>query len=458
MTAPRRAGAPVVDIAGIGFGPSNLALAIALQEHNEKQLTGDGLTSAFYERQQRFGWHRGMLIDGATMQVSFLKDLATMRNPTSEYGFLSYLHSKGRLSDFINHKMLFPTRLEFHDYLEWTAAKFDHLVSYDSEVVEVLPVREQDAIVALDVHVRCDGGTGPTAVQRTRNLVVAAGLEPVPQPVGSPSERIFHSAHLLERVSELDSEPRTVTVIGAGQSAAECTEFLHRRFPAARVYAVFSRYGYSVADDNPFANRIFDPGAVDVHFAAPDEVKRMLFGYHGNTNYAVVDVDLTDELYRRLYQERVRGEERLRVLNAARTLDLQPVGDRVRVSVAFLPTGEVTSFDSDLVVYATGYRPRDPLTFLGDVGRHCRLDDNGRLRLHRDYSLVTDPELRCGIYLQGGTEHTHGISSGLLSNSAIRAGEIVQSVAEGQRSGSVRTHRPAMSEPALSATHDGRGN
>ena len=33
-----------------------------------------------------------MLLEDATMQVSFLKDLVTLRNPASEYGFLSYLH------------------------------------------------------------------------------------------------------------------------------------------------------------------------------------------------------------------------------------------------------------------------------------------------------------------------------------------------------------------------------
>lgn len=37
-----------------------------------------------------------MLIDDATMQVSFLKDLVTLRNPASEFSFLCYLQSKGR--------------------------------------------------------------------------------------------------------------------------------------------------------------------------------------------------------------------------------------------------------------------------------------------------------------------------------------------------------------------------
>jgi L-ornithine N5-oxygenase len=71
-----------------------------------------------------------MLLDDATMQVSFLKDLVTLRNPTSEFSFLCYLHSKGRLIDFINHKNLFPLRVEFHDYFAWAAAGRGP-VSYD---------------------------------------------------------------------------------------------------------------------------------------------------------------------------------------------------------------------------------------------------------------------------------------------------------------------------------------
>ncbi|CAM5537198.1 CocE/NonD family hydrolase [Streptomyces violaceorubidus] len=40
-----------------------------------------------------------------------VKDLVTLRNPASEYSFLCYLQSKGRLIDFINHKSLFPLRV-----------------------------------------------------------------------------------------------------------------------------------------------------------------------------------------------------------------------------------------------------------------------------------------------------------------------------------------------------------
>src|SRR5690606_15444079 len=108
---------PVYDVVGVGFGPSNLALAIALAEYEEQRGPGDPVVTArFLERQESFAWHSGMLIDDATMQVSFLKDLVTLRNPASRFSFLSYLHARDRLVDFINHKTLFPLRAEFDDY------------------------------------------------------------------------------------------------------------------------------------------------------------------------------------------------------------------------------------------------------------------------------------------------------------------------------------------------------
>lgn len=414
------------DLIGVGFGPSNVALAIALSEHNARVDRQEGISAHFFEQQPSFGWHRGMLIDDATMQVSFLKDLVTLRNPASEYSFLCYLKSKGRLIDFINHKNLFPLRVEFHDYFEWAADQVDDMISYGHEVVAVSPVLRDGVVDHLEVTVRSAEGL---ALHRARNLVIGTGLRPLMPEGVERTERVWHNAELLAKVEELDgAAPSRFIVVGAGQSAAENVAYLHRRFPGAEVCAVFSRYGYSPADDSSFANRIFDPDAVDEYFAAPDDVKRQLMEYHGNTNYSVVDIDLIDDLYRQMYQEKVLGTERLRFLNVSRLVGVEEKPDGVRATVKSLVTGEETLLDADIVVFATGYSPADPQGLLGEVADLCLRDDEGRLRVERDYRIATRPELRCGIYLQGGTEHTHGITSSLLSNTAIRVGEILDSV------------------------------
>ncbi|GAB2822949.1 lysine N(6)-hydroxylase/L-ornithine N(5)-oxygenase family protein [Lentzea nigeriaca] len=397
---------PVLDLAGIGFGPSNLALAIAVEEHARP------VRARFFERQPRFGWHRGMLLEDATMQVSFLKDLVTLRNPTSSYSFLCYLRDCGRLADFVNHKNLFPLRKEFHDYFEWAAERVAHHVSYGAEVTDIRTGGDGFEITVGDELVSA------------RNVVLATGLEACLPDGVEAGERIWHNRDLLHKVETLRA-PRHVVVVGAGQSAAEAVAFFHDRFPEAEVHGVFARYGYSPADDSSFANRIFDPEAVDEFYRAPEDVKQRLMGYHANTNYGVVDHDLIEELYRRVYREKVVGRQRLSLHNTSRLTDVNADGKCVIESLA---NGTRLPVDADVIVYATGYRPANPVRLLGDLADHCERDERGRLKVTRDYRVVTNDEIRGGIYLQGGTEHTHGITSSLLSNTAVRVGEILDSV------------------------------
>ncbi|MEO3924768.1 lysine N(6)-hydroxylase/L-ornithine N(5)-oxygenase family protein [Micromonosporaceae bacterium B7E4] len=417
----------VHDLLGIGFGPSNLALAIAIRE----ATAGPGRidSAVFLERQPSFGWHRGMLLDDATMQVSFLKDLVTLRNPASGFSFLCYLQSRGRLIDFINHKNLFPSRVEFHDYLEWAAAQVDDMVRYGHDVVDVRPVWRDGELDHYEVLAQAGPCSAAPVSYRARNLVLGVGLRPYLPDGITLDTRVWHSRDLLPNLRGLvPSEPSRFVVVGAGQSAAEAVDHLHREFPAAEVCAVFSRYGYSPADDSSFANRIFDPAAVQEYFTAPPEVKEMMLTYHGNTNYSVVDQELIDELYRRVYQEKVRGVERLRILNLSRLVETVRTPEGVRMVVESLVTNEKTVLDTDVVVFATGYRPVDPFDLLGEAAQVCQRDEAGRALVDRDYRLRTGPEVRAGIYLQGGTEHSHGISSSLLSNTAVRAAEILGSI------------------------------
>ncbi|MFR9730277.1 lysine N(6)-hydroxylase/L-ornithine N(5)-oxygenase family protein [Saccharopolyspora sp. MS10] len=422
--APTPVQGPVQDLLGIGFGPSNLALAVAVEEHNRRCGDGEQLDASFVERKPSFGWHRGMLIEGTTMQVSFLKDLVTMREPASDFSFLSYLHDRGRLVDFINHKTMFPTRVEYHDYLEWAAGRLDHLVDYGAEVIDVRPVRDGQVFEVLVRH-----GSGQVTTSFARNIVVAVGLEASVPPGAELGDRVWHNLDLMHRVGELDgTEPRRFTVVGAGQSAAEVTDYLHRTFAESEVCSVFSRYGHTPADDSPFANRIFDPDAVDHFYTSPSGVKQMLMDYHRNTNYSVVDLDLIEQLYARAYQEKVQGKERLRMLNASRVTDVRTTPGGVAVTVEFLPTGERVVLDSDVLVYATGCRPGDPGRILGRTWEECLRDADGQVQVDRDYRVRTTERVGGGVYFQGGTEHTHGLTSSLLSNGAVRAGDIRDSV------------------------------
>ncbi|BBP83717.1 hypothetical protein PHLH8_33590 [Pseudomonas sp. Pc102] len=158
------------DLIGIGFGPSNLALAIALQERARHQGALDAL---FLDKQADYRWHGNTLVTQSELQISFLKDLVSLRNPTSPYSFVNYLHQHGRLVDFINLGTFYPCRMEFNDYLRWVAGQFQEQSRYGEEVLAIEPVLEGQRVEALRVISRDAGGE--THVRATRSVVVSAG-------------------------------------------------------------------------------------------------------------------------------------------------------------------------------------------------------------------------------------------------------------------------------------------
>lgn len=409
-----------VDVAGIGFGPSNLSLAIALEEHPVNG-SEDPITARFFERRPVFSWHRQMLLPTATMQVAFLKDLATFRNPVSRFSFVSYLHATGRLVQFVNNQTFFPTRQEFHQYLEWAESSVSDRVRYGTDVTAMC------LSSAGEIELRSRSATGVRDVT-ARNVVISTGLVPRMPSGIERDDRVWHSCEFLEQYARHDpAELKTVAVVGAGQSAAEITRFLYDSLPHAQVHAILPSYGYSVADDTPFANQVFDPSAVDEYFLGTDELREAFWRYHRNTNYSVVDDDLIRDLYQRTYLEEVLNSRRLHMVNLTRVEEIKRVNDETRASLRSLLTGTV-DLNVDAIVFATGYEAMEPSLVLGELDQYCLRDESGRYRVERDYRLMTTPEVSAGIYLQGGTEHTHGLTSSLLSNLAIRSGEIAESI------------------------------
>jgi L-ornithine N5-oxygenase len=377
-----------------------------------------------------FGWHRNMLLPSTTMQISFLKDLVTFRNPLSRFSFISFLHSSNRLVQFVNNQDFYPTRHEFHQYLEWAAAGLSDRVSYGTEVTSIRPHTEagERSPGLLRVEVRNSDGT--IGVVTARNVAISTGLVPrLPEGVTS-GERVWHSSEFLGRFDAQDPNGlKSVAVVGAGQSAAEITRFLYDSLPHAEVSAVIPSYGYSVADDTPFANQVFDPSAVDEYYFGTERARDSFWRYHRNTNYSVVDADVIRALYQRSYDEQVRGSRRLHFRNLTRVSEIQHAGDRTRMILHSLLDDRTEELAVDALVFATGYDGLDPARLLGDFDRNFQRDATGRHQVTRDYRLVTASDLMCGVYLQGGTEHTHGLSSSLLSNIAVRSGDIADSIA-----------------------------
>jgi len=412
----------IFDVIGIGFGPSNVALAIALEEHDIPQ------SALFLEKSRDFAWHPGMLLPDATMQVSFLKDLANPRNPRSRFTFVNYLHQKSRLMDFVNLKTFFPSRTEFHDYFSWCAEAFRDRVLYGQMVTRIEVVGSCEIGGPLYRVTALEDGVVHQYLART--IAHSCGLEPVLPHGIETSDRVFHNHYLLSRLEKAQvAKGSHIVVAGGGQSAAEICEYLLGLDPSLSVTAVVSRFGYVPADDSPFVNQIFDPEHVDSFFNATDDGRRRILDQHAATNYAVADLDVIERLYWTWYQDKVTERRRFRLQRCSRLLSADKHESGVSLRLKDLSRDEDLAIEADYLVCATGFRPRSPLALMApDLAGRILTDDIGMPRLGRDHRLKTDDPGVPPLFCIGTGEASHGLSATLISNMAIRAGELADTI------------------------------
>lgn len=240
------------DIVCVGFGPAALAIAIAMHERGF-----DSKNVLFLERQTEFGWHTGMLLPGTKMQISFMKDLATMRNPQSYFTFVNYLHKHNRLAHFINLSTHTPFREEFNDYMKWCASHFKERVRYGQEVLRVSPAASAGSVIeSFWINTR-DVQSGELQRVYAKHVIVANGGEcSIPEGLQSPdlNDRVIHSSQYLKTVPHTHKDENAeyrFAVVGGGQSAVEISEDLQSRYPKARVSLIFRDSALRPSDDSP---------------------------------------------------------------------------------------------------------------------------------------------------------------------------------------------------------------
>lgn len=239
------------DLICVGFGPASLAIAIALRDRHTTARV------LFLERQAQFAWHAGMILPGSRMQISFIKDLATLRNPRSEFTFTNYLHQKNRLVAFTNLGTFLPLREEYNDYMSWCASHFDDYVRYGQECISVAPAGGASGrpVTSWEVTSR-DIGSGEVLRLAARHVVIAVGGKPkIPNAFPSPLDpRIIHSSGYSTQVPKLLSDNNKayrIAVIGAGQSAAEIFNDIHSRYPNSKSQLIIKGSALRPSDDSP---------------------------------------------------------------------------------------------------------------------------------------------------------------------------------------------------------------
>ncbi|QKW23637.1 lysine N(6)-hydroxylase/L-ornithine N(5)-oxygenase family protein [Kitasatospora sp. NA04385] len=451
-TSPATAGLPHQRLLGIGFGPSHLSMAAL---HASRAAAGGAGSVHFLEARASFAWHPDMLLPGARMQVAFLKDLVTPREPTSPFSFVNFLVAHGRLEQFLDLATLNPTRHEFVEYFRWAAARLPGYASYGHRAEAIRPAVAPDGTVThLEVDHRGPDGTRHTTT--ADHVSVAPGGSPVVprgvDPAARESGAVLHNSAFLTGIQPFHRRgrelPHRFLVVGAGQSAAEAFQYLAAEFPAAAVTLAHRGFALQPANSSALANAIFAPAAVDLFHGAAPARRRGILAELRTTNYAAVDDTDIDAVAGLLYDQQVRGGQRLAVRRFTELTACRAAGPGAAATLRDLLTGEERTEEYDAVVLATGYDFTEARGLLAGLDRYLLRDEDGRLLVDRDYSVRTAPGFAPKVFLHGAAEHTHGLTSTLLSLIAHRAGDILDAVdaADGAA-------RPAPTDHLLQGAH-----
>lgn len=399
----------VHDLVVAGFGPSGIALAAAVEDHDDAH--GGVLSARYLEKAPDSAWQPNLVLPGTDIQHHFLRDFATPRDPRSRFTFPAYLAQTGRFYPFTLMGG-YPSRLEWSDYVQWAARQVRGPVDYHREVLSVEPVAGADGRVRTARVVTRDPRDGSVHTVEARNVALATGHEAYVPEVFRPAlgERVFHASRLLPSLAAL-GPLRRVAVVGAGQTAGEIVLHLAGLHPDAQVHSLVRHAGFRMYELGHFSNEVYFPDETDYFYALAGEQRERALEQARATNYAAVDPDVSTALYQAAYQDRLTGRNRLHMHRRTDVRDVELTGDGVRLHTEEVFTGERAVIEADAVIVCTGYREPAFPRQLEAFRSHLRLDEQGRPQVTRAYRAETTDDCEVGLYLDGITEWRHGIGS-----------------------------------------------
>lgn len=402
------------DLLGIGIGPFNLSLAALARPLNQ-------MSALFFERNDTFNWHPGLLLNNSVLQVPFLADLVTLADPTHPLSFLNYLQHQQRMYKFYFRENFHISRQEYNHYCQWAAAQMSNLhFGHDVTRVE----RDQSLLRVTVV----DKTNGEEKQFHTKHLAIGIGTQPyIPEKLRTiQSPYIQHSANFLYYQKEWAKE-KSICVIGSGQSAAEIVlELLNEydRHPRQIIWVTRSR-GFFPMEYSKLGLEHFSPNYADYFYHLDKDVKAKTIKQQ-DLMYKGISAQTIGEIFDKIYQLSIADKTQpLQLLAHSELESIQEAGeDRFVLHFNQWQKQEDFSVSCDAVILATGYRASNP-DFLLPLMDELITDRHQTFALHNDFSIQTKNKMPNKIFVQNNSLFSHGVGSSDLGLVCRRNSQII---------------------------------
>lgn len=409
------------DITGIGIGPFNLGLAALLSQHPE-------VSCAFLERKTEFRWHEGLLLPGTTLQVPFFADLVTMADPTHPLSYLNYLHQHDRLYQFYYYDKFLVPRREYNHYCDWAAQQLPSC-HFGEDVVNVQYDSEVDRF-AIEI----ESSFGGRKRFHSKDLVIGIGTVPwLPQWAKSSNHPLVrHSAEFAKVQAELMRCQR-VTVIGSGQSAAECVLALFSSLTPEQVNAgasiqwITRSAGFHPMEYSKLGQECFTPTYMQYFHSISREKRREIVANQGLL-YKGISFSTIGDIFDLLYERSIGGRNPGLTLHSnceVESVEMLGTSGPLRLTCLHRQLEARFVLDTDAIVAATGYVHNWPEWFANLKGTVLATDANNDCIVQDNFTAVRCDDGRGRIFVQNAEIFQHGVGSPDLGIGATRNAVII---------------------------------
>ncbi|KRD12444.1 alcaligin biosynthesis protein [Flavobacterium sp. Root901] len=405
----------IYDFIAVGVGPFNLSLAC---------LTApiENLDGLFFDKNDSFNWHPGMLLQDTTLQIPFMADLVTLADPTSPFSFLNYIKQQGKMYSFYIRENFLLLRNEYNQYCQWAIKKLPNIY-FNTEVAAIEYDENQEFYIVKTV----DTKTNITTLYNTKKIVLGTGTTPhIPKSCQSLKGKAIHSSAYIQNKTQLQKQ-KSITVLGSGQSAAEVFNDLLQEIDV---------YGYQLnwitrssrffpMDYSKLTLEMTSPEYVDYFYNLPSDKRDDLLK-NQKLLYKGINKDLIAAIFDTIYSKKVITEidVNLRTNSACTKAVYDEEKQSFELELHQEEQDKRYRHKTNALVLATGYGYKLP-QFLEGIADRIQWDKKGRFAVNRNYTIDNNAS---EIFVQNAELHTHGFVTPDLGMACYRNSYIIKEI------------------------------
>jgi lysine N6-hydroxylase len=383
------------DFIGIGIGPFNLGLAALTSNQPDKK-------SLFFDRNKRFDWHPGMMLQSAKLQTPFLSDLVTLADPTHPLSFLNYAKSIGKIYSFYIKEDFFLMRKEYNQYCQWAVSKMDNL-RFGVEVVSVEYLNKLEQYVVNTVEI----ATKTHKSYYTKQLVLGVGNSPViPDSCRSLKNNLIHSSQYLAHKAALQKK-NVITLVGSGQSAAEIFYDLLCEIDQHdyELNWITRSPRFFPLEYSKLTLEMTSPEYVDYFYQLPKQKRQNLINQQKGL-YKGINTELINEIFDLLYVKNLTRAKKINLITNSSLQDCVFDEKLDKYTLTFHQQEQSLDFicTCDGLILASGYQTHMP-SFLEPIKGKLCVDNQANYDVARNYSI---DHSRSQVFVQNAELYSHG--------------------------------------------------